>query len=310
MLHVTNGSSVQIRDTKIGGEVVYWNDVLHEGPVPNLPLQELSDLRAGFIAQGFPSEEVVRDFEERDSALTRYGEHNELVLWFEHDLYDQLQLIQILAWVADHPASGTRVSLIQAGDYLGPMSTDQLSELFPARQTVTSEQYEVAKGAWSAFTASSPETLVRLLNRDTSALPHLNAALRRLIEEFPSVRNGLSRTESQILHAVANGARTMGDAFRVTTAMEERIFMGDSAFALHLRALANCRKPLLHMNEHGSVMKLTLGLTANGRDVLESRADHIRLNGIDRWIGGIHLSDTDRVWRFDDKSQTLVSQPG
>lgn len=310
MLHITNGSSVQICDTDIGGQVVYWNDVLHEGPVPNLPLQELSDLRAGFIAQGFPPEEVQREFEERDSALCAYGDHEELVLWFEHDLYDQLQLIQILAWIAEHPATSTRVSLIETDTYLGPMSPDQLSALFPDRRDVTPEQYRTAKRAWSAFTATSPEALAGVLGDDTSALCHLNAALRRLAEEFPSTRDGLSRTERQILQAVASGARTMGEAFRVTTAMEERVFMGDSAFALHLRALANCRKPLLHMNEHGSVMKLTLGLTANGRDVLESSADHIKLNGIDRWIGGIHLSDTDRVWRFDDKTATLVSERG
>jgi hypothetical protein len=308
LLHVTNGSSVQIQDTGIGGAVEYWRDVLHEGPVPSLPLEELSDLRAEFIAQasGLPPEEVLRDFEDRDSGLRAYGDHDELVLWFEHDLYDQLQLIQILAWVAAHRASSTRVTLIQADDYLGRMTPDELSALFPSRRAVSPEQFRTAERAWQAFTATCPEMLVQLLGEDTSELRHLKAALHRLLEEFPSTRDGLSRTERQILQAVANGARTMGDAFRVTTAMEERIFMGDSAFGLHLRALASCRNPLLQMHEHGSVMKLTLQITANGRDVLAGTADHIRFNGIDRWLGGTHLSHPEQIWRFN--GATLVRQ--
>jgi hypothetical protein len=35
-------------------------------------------------------------FERRDEAITRFRDHEEVVLWFEHDLFDQLQLIQIL----------------------------------------------------------------------------------------------------------------------------------------------------------------------------------------------------------------------
>lgn len=301
MLHATNGRSVQICDTGIGGQVVFWDDALHEGPVPRMPLEELSELRAHFVAQSFglQHEQVQTQFDERDSALGSFREHDELVLWFEHDLYDQLQLIQILSYLAGQRARSTRISLIQADRYLGPMSPAQLALLFETRQRVTDEQFRIASEAWQAFTAPDPVAMMELMARDTTSLPYLNPALRRHLEQFPGKLDGLSRTERQILQVVERGARTMAEAFRADAQLEQARFMGDSWYALHLRELGRGRNPLLHVDEHGTVMKITLDLTNAGRNVLAGRADHLQLNGIDRWLGGIHLSDPAEVWRWD-----------
>jgi len=40
--------------------------------------------------------------------------------------------------------------------------------------------------------------------------------------------------------------------------------------------------------------------------VLAGRADQIALNGIDRWIGGVHLTGRDGGWRWDDGTETVV----
>lgn len=99
MLHITNGESVSIPQTGLPGQVVCWDDILHDGPVPGgLSLQELSRIRERFLAEflDVPLSEV--SFARRDEAITRFHDHEEVILWFEHDLYDQLQLIQILDW--------------------------------------------------------------------------------------------------------------------------------------------------------------------------------------------------------------------
>jgi hypothetical protein len=48
-----------------------------------------------------------------------------------------------------------------------------------------------------------------------------------------------------------------------------------------------------------------VSLTDDGRRVLAGRADRIDLIGIDRWIGGVHL--TDGRWRFDEGRKVIVS---
>ena len=73
--------------------------------------------------------------EERDATLAA---HQETVLWFEHDLYDQLQLLQVL------DLARTNVSLIQASEYLGPMSPESIADLWGTRTPVTALQRELA----------------------------------------------------------------------------------------------------------------------------------------------------------------------
>src|SRR5512138_29946 len=105
-LHITNGDSAAngMRDGGIEGEIIPWRDVLHEGPVPlTETLDELSRIRAEWLAEEELGgrESLVRDFHQRDDMLRRYTDFDEVVLWFEWDLYDQLQLIQILDFLAD-----------------------------------------------------------------------------------------------------------------------------------------------------------------------------------------------------------------
>src|SRR5687768_1889225 len=108
MLHITNGDAAAggIRAAGVDGPVLPWRDVLHEGPVPGgFTLAQLGGVRALFLATcDFARErEAAAEFAYRDRVLEAAGAEDEVVLWFEHDLYDQLQLLQLLDWFAAHP---------------------------------------------------------------------------------------------------------------------------------------------------------------------------------------------------------------
>src|SRR5262249_11022255 len=125
------------------------------------------------------------------------------------------------------------------------------------------------------------------------------------LEEYPSTSCGLSRSERQILRAVHDGSSTFEDCFLATQRMEDRIFMGDWSFVHIARLLAGASQPLLRMDDDGHTMpahKAGMALTDLGGDVLAGKADHIRVNGIDRWIGGVHLLGKDVRWRWDDRA--------
>src|SRR5947209_17501251 len=71
VLHVTNGDSVvySLRDSGLGGTVVAWQDVLHEGPVPGTATaEELRSIRPRYVADRWsvPYEDAQRAFMERD----------------------------------------------------------------------------------------------------------------------------------------------------------------------------------------------------------------------------------------------------
>jgi hypothetical protein len=41
---------------------------------------------------------------------------------------------------------------------------------------------------------------------------------------------------------------------------------------------------------------------------MDGRADHIELNGIEEWLGGVHLSGRNAAWRWDRLSAHLVAE--
>jgi hypothetical protein len=306
MLHVTNGDAAAdaIRATGIPGEVLPWRDVLHEGPVPaHLPLRELSRVRAGFIAsRGWGGvDEARRGFEERDAALAASADEDEVVLWFEHDLYDQLQLIQVLDWFAAHPRPG--LTLINPAQYLGPSTPAELRALFALRMPIAHAHLSAARAAWEAFRAPDPRGMEAIPGASLAALPHLSSALRRHLQQFPSTRNGLSRSERQALEVLAEGPRTAGELFVASHHdREDPIWLGDSTFYSDLEDLG----PLVTIGDGAEFRDRIVALTDLGRDVLAGRADRVAAIGIDRWLGGVHLSAREVEWRWDDASGRIV----
>jgi hypothetical protein len=318
MLHVTNGDVVAARLAEAGlpGRVSVWADVLHDGPLlGGLADEEWRDERARFLAaSGYAESEASarRQLEAWDHHLTTGLDEDEVVLWLEHDLFDQLLLVRHLAWFDRQDRRPERLTLVcidrhaEVPDFagLGQLSARQLGGLFPVRSPIGEAETALARATWAALTSPDPTSVERLLGGNTAPLPFLDGALRRQLEEFPSVRNGLPRTEQRLLEALAGGPRHGVDLFRAVQRTEERIHMGDASFFARLRDLATGDAPLV---EAAGAMPTALpefGLaawrtSALGRQVVEGRGDWIHWNGIDRWIGGVHLLGRDAAWRWD-----------
>jgi hypothetical protein len=48
-------------------------------------------------------------------------------------------------------------------------------------------------------------------------------------------------------------------------------------------------------------------LTDAGHGVLAGADDHVRLNGVDRWIGGVHLAGDAAPWRWNEGTEAIVA---
>src|SRR5918998_4944111 len=115
----------------LAGDLLAWRDVLHEGPVPPYSPDELRRVRAEYLATlgGGEPTAVEDELRARDERLAdAIASLEPVVLWFEHDLYDQLQLLQILSGLPDLP---TRVELICIGTFPGRPDFRGLCELDP-----------------------------------------------------------------------------------------------------------------------------------------------------------------------------------
>ena len=324
-LNITNGDSAAgtLSEAGVEGKIIPWRDVLHEGPVDaSLSLGELSNRRARFIAERRWDDfaHVSGDFAERDRVIQHLDYFDEVVLWFEDDLYDQLQMIQLLDFFGRGPARGKKLSLIVVDGYIPPLSAEKLKELEAARPRVTVKQLELATRAWQAFGSDDPSAISRLLEENTSAHPYLAAALRRHLEEFPAVGNGLSRSEREALTAIDQGHATPVGAFLEVAKKQESIFLGDVVFYSYLERLSGNKATALVTWRDGTTVVAPssetsrdfvngeLKLTPLGRDVLAGKKDWQAINLQSRWLGGVEIAPGGKGWRWDADERNLVSE--
>jgi hypothetical protein len=274
-----------------------WNDVLHEGPTPDgLTFAEMNRVRAKFLSdQGWGGfESILGNLQQRREILVANGR---FTLWFEEDLFDQLQILQILDSLACRKNLHISLVWIPHG-----VRSAQLRAFHAARRTIGEDLLEAGAAGWKAFCSPTPRPLLRFMKTEASKIPHLYQALERHLQEYPSTATGLSRNERQILEALQAGPATPLQVFASSQSKEESVYMGDSTFWLYMSRLS----PLLDGFVPGETGN-PVHLTPAGRNILAGNQDWVQLAGIDRWLGGVHLQGDSAGWRWDDATKSLIA---
>jgi hypothetical protein len=282
-LHVANGDAVVPEVAAAAGiapeDVLVWRDVLHDGPVPaGLEADALARVRARHLtARGWSHADDVDVSEaaplamlrERDARLAAHPLEGEVVLWFEDDLFDALQLAQVEDRLAGRPGPVTRVHLMH------PPRGD-LRAALAARRPVEPDPV-----AFAALRSPDP--------RAWEAVP----GFERLLEELPDARTGLTRLERQILEALRESPLAPGGLFLAATAREDPPWVGDTA----VFALAADLDPLVaRTNGHYELMPAGVAVLAG---------DAPR-PPVDRWLGGVHLGPGRPDWAWDAAARRAI----
>ena len=331
--HVANGTSTTRTITAAGipGACSIWADPLYEGPVPGgLSDAELVDVRRQFLARpadpmqpppggSDPSLDPVNDLRQWRDTIARHESYDELILWFEHDLFDQLNLIQLLAFIPEHVPATKPVSLICIGSFagrpdfkgLGELTPGELAPLLETRQSVRDPQYQLARRAWDAFRAATPDALDNLRQDDTSALPYLGAAVSRFLQEYPWTDDGLSRTERRLLELASGEGIALSKAFPRMHEGERTYYITDRSLVALAGTLSGTLPPLLTLDvSPAAAPHMPPGfvtVTDAGRAVVAGALDRVEACGMDRWLGGVHLQGDRQLWRWDDSLQRVIS---
>ena len=320
MLHILNGEATEatLAQTAISGDRFSFRDALIAGPAPAVNGTEWRRIRATHLAEAYAVDvdQCESDFARQQNVFESFNDRDEVTLWFESDLFCQANLLYVLDWCAHHELR-TKLSLICIGEFpgrsnfrgLGELTAPELATLFDKRVEVTSAQLELAARAWQAYRSADPRELERLLQTDTSALPFLNSALKLQLARFPSVRNGLNRIESAGLQLLSEGFTRFVDLFPRFVAAEPEYGLGDAQFWNALQRLKQGPVPLLvDESKESAMFESVFAITDTGRNVLSGAADCVTLNGINEWLGGVHLQGHANIWRWDEAHGKLVKQ--
>lgn len=319
-LHLRCGSDIRgtLQAAGFAGDFLEYSDPLCQGPV--LPGENWLEHRAGFLAQrygagtGRSAGDIAADLAAAERGLAAAAaRYPRIVLWFEHDSYDQLILARCLAQFAQTPPA--RLELVAAAGYpgsvrfigLGQMPPEALRLLWRQRVVLGSPALQAGQTAWALLRAADPRPLAAFAAGGTPALPQLARGLQRHCQEFPWTGDGLGLTERLLLQILAERPRRLGEAYATLMMEREPLpWLTDLmilAIAQDLRAAAT---PLLEgqfTGEDRSWPQEWLRLTPAGAAVLDGRADWQSLAPPARWLGGTAAAG----WRWDPAAARLVA---
>lgn len=290
-----------------------FDDPLTMGPVPALPQAAFMARRSDFVHQtfGLPPDEALRHVQQQYQALAHMPEAGRVVLWCEADAYDQLFLVAVLAHLPVRPQrleliEVDRVPGVQRFIGIGQLAPDLLAWLWPQRRTLDDEALALARRAWDAYRARSPQAWAALAHGDSQPLPLLAPALRRQLQELPGARDGLSLTERLSLQILRDFGRTLfGQVFAELHGRREPLpYLGDSMFAALMRPLIDAPRPLVQEFEPGlDWPQRPLALTPLGEQVLDGTQYWLDHAAATRWVGGVQLQPRQPHWTIDEACQ-------
>lgn len=240
-------------------------------------------------------------------------------LWFDPRPNDQLQLIWILDYLRSEPYMAERLRLRLVDFDLSGADAAELRYRNVREFDVADSDFEMARLAWEAYRAPTPELCFGLLGRDIPRLPFLKPAIEELLAELPSPITGLGATEAQLLRLIARGQNRTKELFQPGGLLETRVFdqwelgpLLEGLGSSPMPAITGLDPKLATLAPHearsrnAAYRRSRLSLTEFGQAVLEGREDFRRHNAIRRWWGGTLLTN-ERLWRWDRESRLLIA---
>jgi hypothetical protein len=319
--HVRCGTDIREGLARAGltGPFLEFFDPYCQGPVPRDG--DLLEVRARFLASAYdlPLTTARADIARQMHALESTTGSDRVVLWFEHDAFDQLILARILAFYAEHGVP-RRLELVQVSRFpgldrfkgLGELSDAALRMLWDDRRPVDAAMLALGTRAWDALRQPSPTALFEL-TRASDALPEMGPALLRHLQELPWRGDGLSLTERMALQIVAEGPLSAGDVF---VRLGERdtgthLGLGDTMFYAILERLAAAPSaPITIAPDSGnSPHRRIVALTSTGRRLVAGELDSLTTAPLERWVGGVRVVAGAADWRWDPSAAAPVLEP-
>ena len=210
-LHITNGDAFSnyFKKLSISGTVVTWREMLCEGKtLHTVGSEDFWKERFDFLNKTYKvSKKSFIDYTLKEYRnLCKQKSQEEIVLWFESDLFCQINLLGVLSWLKTHRkytqisvVSNTRSKTNESSKGFCELSVLELQSLYDQRTFLNQDDIEFADYAWQLYCSDNPIRLAQLSNYNQFNLPYLKEAFDIHFLRYPSLKNGLNLPENQIL---------------------------------------------------------------------------------------------------------------
>ena len=301
------------------GDFLEYSDPYGQGPV--IQDDEFIKTRAQFLYESYRHFVDISlagtrsDLETADNRLAQAAQQYErVVLWFEHDAYDQLILAKLLAYFAKN-AVPEKLEMVSINHFpgsarfigLGQLPPEAIRLIWRQRQPVNQKQLKLGEKVWCALGQPTPMPLYEIIkSKNIKHLPYMSGALLRHLQELPSTINGLSLTEQLTLEMLNEQSLTAGQLFgKLMQKRDPLPWLGDVMYWFILQSMKQASQAVFKIANEDLKKpwhKRLLTITGTGQKVLPGTQDWLSLNPPERWLGGIKIDASYPRWHWDNKT--------
>jgi hypothetical protein len=233
----------------------------------------------------------------------RLGQEQAIVVWAGQGLPDQLLLAWVVFLFDQLNLDLSKLAIVHFEKLLptqnvlslGEVSARNIRDYRPAPHQLNPEEAEELRRLWKAYTSDDPATLSTYV-AGSSPMPTAHRAVSELLYRYPDVRSGLGCWDERLLRYTLDKGPMAVRVIGYTMASMSIDWQGDMHLFHRLICMAAARSPLISVTGSRTTMRgCEVKLTSFGQDVLAGNANTVHENGIDDWIGGVHLSAESHV---------------
>ncbi|AIZ42875.1 DUF1835 domain-containing protein [Cellulophaga baltica] len=307
LLHITNGDTFtnKLKTLNVPGAIITWREMLCEGKTEsNVGSENFWKTRFEFLNKNYKVsksifiEKTLKEYR----SLCNHKKQDEIVLWFEYDLFCQINMLAVISWLKTH-RKYAQISLVCSGKEdksdvkygLNDLSDTKLKKLYKNKITLTLDDIEYADYVWQLYCSDNPIRLENLTDFDNYQFKYLGESIQAHLHRFPSVKNGLNEMESRILQLAAESkAANKTDFMEILLKNQGILGFGDSQFQ---RALGRLKPLFSSFNP--------VRLTQKGKLILQGDTSYYScIQENDYYLGGalkydfLYNTDTNRILKL------------
>lgn len=213
ILHVVNGDSTAeiLKQSNLTGEIIVWREMLCEGPLEKeVGSDNFWRNRYDYFKNNFGVEQLEY-YDKTIKEILKLEDLegvNEVVLWFEFDLFCQINLIASLSYLLKSFRKDVKYSLVCVGyekgkeklQTLSNYTPDEYPKLLEKNYNISKKNLEFAHECWKVYVENDKDKLQEY-NFKNSKFWYLPKAIEEHLKRFPQ-KNGLNEIENKILQII------------------------------------------------------------------------------------------------------------
>lgn len=251
-LHIVNGDITAeiLKKSSLKGEILVWREVLCEGPLQKeFGTDNFWMQRYAFFEEYFKVQKLTY-FDSTIKEIVKIEDielYNEVVLWFEFDLFCQANLLGLCNYLLQTFRKDINYYLICTGKVKGKTQLQALSDftskefekLYEDKVKITRNNLLYINECWNVFVENNKEKIKAFNFNESSKFQYLQEAMNQHLKRFPA-ENGLNQIQNKILQLVKETPLTKTELVKQLLhwqQMDTVYGFGDSQYYQYIDAL-------------------------------------------------------------------------